>query len=120
MNWVAPAASYNEAGFRKFKTTALLEASGAANFFVFQDVHPASICMPAFVVNMGQSSFFHYPASQHEKSGVLIFADGHAETRKWRDPRTLQSEGLFNLPHDTASPGNPDLVWLQERTTIPE
>lgn len=52
------------------------------------------------------------PATRHRGGAVLAFADGHLETHRWRDPRTLDP------PRDDApSPANPDLLWLQERAT---
>ena len=52
------------------------------------------------------------PGTRHRGGAVLAFADGHMEVRRWRDGRTLSP------PRDDApSPGNPDLLWLQERAT---
>jgi len=43
---------------------------------------------------------------------VLSFADGHSEFKKWRDSRTIA-----DITPGTASPDNPDIAWLQQRTT---
>jgi prepilin-type N-terminal cleavage/methylation domain-containing protein/prepilin-type processing-associated H-X9-DG protein len=52
------------------------------------------------------------PGTRHRDGAVLAFADGHLETPRWRDARTLAP------PRDDApSPGNADLQWLQERAT---
>lgn len=52
------------------------------------------------------------PGTRHGGGAVVVFADGHVETHRWRDARTLDP------PRDDApSPGNPDLLWLQERAT---
>jgi prepilin-type processing-associated H-X9-DG protein len=54
----------------------------------------------------------------HGKACGFSFADGHAELKKWRDPRTtppLVVNGEIN--DQIASPGNQDVVWLQERST---
>jgi prepilin-type processing-associated H-X9-DG protein len=54
----------------------------------------------------------------HGKACGFSFADGHAELTKWRDPRTtppLVVNGEIN--DQIASPGNQDVVWLQERST---
>jgi prepilin-type processing-associated H-X9-DG protein len=59
-----------------------------------------------------------YPAGYHGSAAGVLFADGHAEIKKWRDSRTvppLQRNGL--IPLGVASPNNPDVAWLQERTT---
>ena len=90
-----------------------------ANIFVFQDVHPDNICYPAFVVRMpGEpEQFFHYPSSLHNGRGVVAFADGHAETHRWLDPRTTPSVTGGILAHWNDSPGNTDLAWIRERTS---
>lgn len=52
------------------------------------------------------------PGTRHRGGAVVAFADGHLEVKRWRDRRTLSP------PRDDAlSPGNPDLLWLQERAT---
>jgi prepilin-type N-terminal cleavage/methylation domain-containing protein/prepilin-type processing-associated H-X9-DG protein len=59
-----------------------------------------------------------YPASYHGNAAGILFADGHAEIKKWRDGRTtppLKRNGELDL--DVASPNNPDVAWLQERST---
>jgi hypothetical protein len=59
------------------------------------------------------------PASYHGQAGGLSFADGHSELKSWRDPRTkppLVPNTI--IPFDTKpSPGNQDIIWLQERAT---
>jgi prepilin-type N-terminal cleavage/methylation domain-containing protein/prepilin-type processing-associated H-X9-DG protein len=62
-----------------------------------------------------------YPASYHNRAGGVSFADGHAEIKRWLEPRTIpplrkDSNWLFQQPF-TPSPNNRDLVWLQERST---
>jgi len=62
-----------------------------------------------------------YPASYHNGAGGVSFADGHAEIKRWLDPRTTpplrkDSNWLFQQPF-APSPNNRDLVWLQERAT---
>jgi prepilin-type processing-associated H-X9-DG protein len=59
-----------------------------------------------------------YPASYHNGAGGFSFADGHAEIKKWVDPRTtpnLKKGGVIAL--NIPSPNNPDVVWMQERGT---
>lgn len=93
-----------------------------SNIFVFQDVTPQNLCTPAFIVFMpGHSpdTFFHNPATHHNRSGVLSFADGHAESHRWRDPRTFRTAALgVKIGHDVFSPKNADLLWIQERTAL--
>ena len=50
----------------------------------------------------------------------ILLADGHAERKRWQHDDTLRVG--FN-PHEgegiKASPGNPDIAWMQERATRP-
>jgi prepilin-type processing-associated H-X9-DG protein len=55
-----------------------------------------------------------WPAAYHNKAGGFSFADGHAETHKWADPRTSPPLGKIA---GTAQPRNPDIVWMQEHST---
>jgi len=53
----------------------------------------------------------------HSASGVLSYADGHAETRLWKDPRTVAPGRISFHNHNQLSTGNPDLVWLEGHAT---
>ncbi|HKI70764.1 MAG TPA: hypothetical protein VKA81_00170, partial [Verrucomicrobiae bacterium] len=90
-----------------------------AKLFTFQDVNPDSICYPAFMVYMPDKmeGFFHYPSSLHNRCGILTFADGHAETHKWTDPRTMPPVSGSVLMHWDTEPTNADLAWIRKRTT---
>jgi prepilin-type N-terminal cleavage/methylation domain-containing protein/prepilin-type processing-associated H-X9-DG protein len=113
-------ADYITPRYKVFHKTTDITGS-PSGIFVFQDVNPASICFPAFVVRMPGNrvdGFFHIPASHHNGSGVLAFADGHVQTRRWRDARTkitLSPPSIIH--HQQASPDNPDIEWLRQRTT---
>ncbi|MCL4176916.1 MAG: type II secretion system GspH family protein [Verrucomicrobia bacterium] len=57
------------------------------------------------------------PASYHGGAGALNFADGHAEIRAWIDPRTKPRVTEKSIAQHISTPNNPDVTWLQERTT---
>ena len=57
-----------------------------------------------------------YPASYHNGAAGLSFADGHAEIKHWADPRTTPPTKK-GLPLNVASPNNPDVAWIQERSS---
>ena len=62
-----------------------------------------------------------YPASYHGGAAGILFADGHAEIKKWRDPRTTPPVAKGQpLALDVPSANNPDVAWLQERSTRPK
>ncbi len=60
-----------------------------------------------------------YPSSYHNGAAGLNFADGHSEFHKWLDPRTKPPmKKDFHLAIAfTPSPGNRDVLWLQEHST---
>lgn len=111
--------SLNSAYRTYFKSSDLAPA-GMAGQFIFMDVNPASICTPGFGVNMTSDVFVHYPSTLHKMSGVIAFADGHVESRKWHDPRTKKQlpGGTDRIAHDDPSPRNQDLQWIREHATV--
>lgn len=105
-------------GFRYYIKASQIGADLPAKRFVFMDVNPANICSPAFGVDMTQDILFNYPSSLHLGSGVVAYADAHAESHKWVDPRTRKTVPDGQVIHHTdSSPRNMDLAWIRERTT---
>lgn len=108
--------------YRTFKKTSQLANPSPDNLLVFQEVHPDSICRPCFGVHMSSTAplqFLHIPASYHSRAGVNTFADGHVESRRWIDARTIRPGNIDYHNHNIPSPGNQDIIWLQARTTRP-
>ena len=90
--------------------------------FVLLDEHPDGINAGGFANMMVESSaaarIIDYPASYHNGAGGISFADGHAEIRKWVDPRTKPPPRYDNsLALNVSSPNNADMVWLADRTS---
>jgi prepilin-type N-terminal cleavage/methylation domain-containing protein len=61
------------------------------------------------ITGNGDPSWIDPPGTYHADGCCLGFVDGHAEYWHWQDPRTLhmQSPGI-------STPGNPDLVRIQQ------
>src|SRR5262249_33777012 len=66
------------------------------------------------------------PGSYHGQAGGLSFADGHSETRRWKDPRTMPpirpgKNWIAGAPDaqvpPMVQPDNVDIRWLQELAT---
>ncbi len=57
--------------------------------------------------------------SSHNRAGGLSFADGHAEVHKWVDSRTVKPITLKPMTLVVPSPGNADMVFMSERTSVP-
>ena len=92
-----------------------------AGTFVFHDERPDSIDDSYFGVEMEKSGFGNWPGSNHAGAGNFSFADGHVETHRWRDPRTsppVRQGHYVWAGYSTSQPNNPDIAWLQERTTV--
>ncbi|MBI4658873.1 MAG: type II secretion system protein [Verrucomicrobia bacterium] len=89
--------------------------------FVLLEERADSINDAYFAIPMGfkgsQAIQVNYPVSYHNGAGSLSFADGHAESRKWRDPRTNPLLRRDVYLERRPSPNNSDVAWLQDRTT---
>ena len=101
----------------------LTEIRDATQTWVFIDEREDSINDGYFAVDMTtRYSMLDYPASYHDDSGNLTFADGHAESHRWVEattkPPLVAGEHLSVNPTFT-SPNDGDLQWLTERTTVP-
>lgn len=108
------------ASFRTYTKATHLAIVQPSTRFLLMDVNPASICTSGFGMDMTQDVFTHYPSSLHNGVGVVAFADNHVESRKWVDPRTRKSlnSTTAHIQHGESSPGNRDIRWLRERTTV--
>jgi prepilin-type N-terminal cleavage/methylation domain-containing protein len=104
--------------FRVFMKQCQLTSALPSGVFLFQDVHPSSICWPYFGVQMEIDRFFNFPNSSHKQGGVITFSDGHVDYRRWLDGRTVRAQSSDYHAHAESSPGNRDIVWLRERTTV--
>ena len=89
----------------------------SAQLFVFIDVEPLSICYTPFEVPANNTQqYFTAPGSLHgKKSGVLSFADGHAESHRWKKPvLRATTTALTATPHPVQS--NPeDVAYIRAR-----
>jgi hypothetical protein len=93
------------------KTTAIVRP-GPAQLFVLLDENIYSINDAAFAVDMVNNCFRDGPGTFHNFACGIAFADAHSEIHKWKDARTIWTTGA-----SLYSPPNPDVTWLQERTS---
>ena len=119
VGWNGPWDSRLAPGYWVFQKHSHMVARMPAGTFLFADVQPDSICWPYFGVKMTTDSFFNFPGSSHNRCAVVSFSDGHAETHRWTDQRTIKAYSANYHNHNEASAGNQDLAWLRERTTVP-
>ncbi|MBM3834304.1 MAG: DUF1559 domain-containing protein [Verrucomicrobia bacterium] len=98
--------------YKRFYKLGEINSPSPGELFVFLDVHPDSICWPFFGVTM-QPNFFMFPASYHNRAAAMAFADGHVESKTWRDNRTVRPGQVDWHGHSQPSANNSDVTWLQ-------
>jgi len=107
--------------YRVFAKTSEIMNPPPSKALVFLDEREDSIDDGYFAIDMAgkgpAANFPNFPASYHNGAGGLSFADGHAEIKKWLDRRTKPPKRKGVKAEFTSSPNNPDIAWLQERTT---
>ncbi|MDA1276652.1 MAG: hypothetical protein O2960_21750 [Verrucomicrobia bacterium] len=86
--------------------------------FVTIDEHADSINDGYFINGFNVGQWGDIPASYHNGSGSLTFADGHAELHKWlsRTTKVPVKTQYGTLPFD--APGRQDFKWLEERAAL--
>jgi prepilin-type N-terminal cleavage/methylation domain-containing protein/prepilin-type processing-associated H-X9-DG protein len=127
--WLNPIVPYdNITTVVSYRKESAILNPGPANLWVFTDENPISINDGSFICDPQIAQWIDCPASYHNGSGGISFADGHAQTKKWMDATVLQKWGP-----PTIQPGNPsftrlspsqnpptDLTWLQNASTVPQ
>jgi prepilin-type N-terminal cleavage/methylation domain-containing protein/prepilin-type processing-associated H-X9-DG protein len=113
-------------GYWQFRKYSEINSPSPSKCWVFIDEREDSINDGWFAVDMSGFDprqpaswrIVDYPASYHNGAGGLAFADGHSEIKRWVDPRTtpVLARGR-ELPLNQPSPNNPDVEWLQERSS---
>jgi prepilin-type processing-associated H-X9-DG protein len=105
--------------YRIFRKQSDLAVMGAVNCWVLLDENPWSINDGWFCADPSPyaSSWVDKPATYHNNSCGLSFADGHTELHKWRDGNLINYNGPLNTGVP-AQPGVGDITWLGQRTSI--
>ncbi len=111
--------------WRVYLRTSEMIDPGPSKTFVFLDMRPDSIDIGNFAPNMsgwpdqpGSIGFYDLPGFFHHRACGFSFADGHSEIHRWQDDRTMPPLAQQNEIFDQySSPNNPDVLWLQDRST---
>ncbi len=102
-----------------FKTTSIPHPS---HIFVLIEEHPNSITDGYFlnVIDYHVKQWLRLPASYHNGSAALSFADGHTEFHHWRFASSRQptAPNTVDFPVQVPYPERGDLDWLTSRMTI--
>jgi prepilin-type processing-associated H-X9-DG protein len=69
------------------------------------------------MANNNPDAWWDVPAYYHNDRSTLGFADGHAEKRTWRDPRTIrlmkgEPDPTTGLMESVIQLNNADLQWM--------
>lgn len=111
------------------KLSSISGSTPASKIFVFLDMREDRVNWSNFMIDMtgyypanpGAYSFTSdLPGMYHNMAAGFSFADGHAEMKRWMDPRTtppLVDGGNPTAISSTPSPNNPDIAWLQDHST---
>jgi prepilin-type processing-associated H-X9-DG protein len=124
-DWLDPGgfgANVTSKRYKVFFKTSEMTSPSPSMLYVLLDEHPDSINAGGFANMMVESAdsarIIDFPASSHNGAAGISFADGHAEIRRWVDPRTRPAVRYDNnLVLNVASPNNADVIWLAERTS---
>ena len=109
--------------WRHYLKAADMVLPAPANLWVLIDENPDSVNDCAFGVSMNTTNkWLDAPSTLHDGVCGIAFADGHFETKKWADPRTLALNVTYTTtsPHVLPQPNNCDIKWVQNRTTAPK
>jgi len=106
--WLGPIAPYNNVTtvVSYYKESSILRPN-PSELWVFMDENPVSINDGSFVCEPDVPQWIDCPASYHNHAGGMVFADGHAQIRKWTDPTVLSK-----WAPPTIQPGNPSFTRL--------
>ena len=113
-------------GYKQFKKLSEIVNPSPSQAFVFIDEREDSINDGDLQINMSGFSpqtpsvytIVDYPADWHNRGANLSFVDGHTETWRWRDRRTMPAHKFGVLiPLAVPSPNNPDVARIQAATS---
>jgi prepilin-type N-terminal cleavage/methylation domain-containing protein/prepilin-type processing-associated H-X9-DG protein len=101
------------------KLDMIINSPAPSDAWVFIDEHTDAIDDGLFWVLMTANTWHDLPAGYHGNSGVLAFADGHAEAHKWMVDKWINNPRNIGWNSQTGSSASPpdDLNWLQSHTS---
>ena len=108
-------------GWQVYLNDSDMNNPGPSQLWVTTDEHPDTINDSGFAVTMASAVWIDAPAPYHNGGTSFSFADGHSESHKWTRPGTIPPV-TYAISGDASTfagntPGNPDVVWLQQHTT---
>jgi prepilin-type processing-associated H-X9-DG protein/prepilin-type N-terminal cleavage/methylation domain-containing protein len=95
------------------------DITAPSQIFIFIEEHPDSIGDGYFLNKVYRAEWNDLPASYHNGSANLAFADGHLENHRWENTstRAVAKPDAALLPMPLSGSERSDFTWLMERTT---
>ena len=117
--WLNPIGTPWSGIMRIYKKQTEITQPGPSDLWVLMDENPDTINDAYLVCDPSSTtSWEDIPASYHGNAGGIVFADGHAESRKWTDPAILAKSGISVGMPSLQAPSYKDLRWLQSHSTV--
>ena len=120
----APGTGWSDNTYRHYNKSADMDLPSPANLWVMICENPDSVNDAAFAVVMNgnnplEDKWQDGPTTLHNGGCSFAFADGHSEIHRWTDARTLTLNVTYRtpFPYGLGQPNNPDIQWVQDRTT---
>jgi prepilin-type processing-associated H-X9-DG protein len=124
--WLPGTYNSGQTTWRTYGKTASMILPTPSMLWVLIDEHPDSINDAGLSVECGltgaSAMIVDMPASYHDGACGISYADGHSEIHKWQDSRTRYPVNYqwpipINGANQITSPNNPDMDYLQPRTS---
>jgi prepilin-type N-terminal cleavage/methylation domain-containing protein/prepilin-type processing-associated H-X9-DG protein len=112
-------ASFGESNYRTYLKKTHLTVPGAANTIVFLDECPDTLNDALFQVRIQASkTWADVPTSLHSGAGIFSFADGHAESHKWKDGNLGAQHRVRKTTCPVQNQLSPqDHKWFEDRSS---
>jgi prepilin-type N-terminal cleavage/methylation domain-containing protein/prepilin-type processing-associated H-X9-DG protein len=125
-SWLNPVMSWNTSrhytatsakkALRDYRKMSDLTTPGPSQTWVFIDENPFSINDGFFVCDPNVPVWIDIPASYHGGACGVSFADGHSETRKWKDTAVIGCQDSPPRSGTRPQPNGNDLAWLEQQS----
>jgi prepilin-type processing-associated H-X9-DG protein len=108
----------NNPGYEQFFR--LSQVPDPDGIFAFLEEHPDSINDGYFINRFGSYEWNDLPASYHGPLGNFSFVDGHAESHRWRNGKTMPAPlpDAADLPMKVLPGERSDWYWVLYRSSI--
>jgi|SRR5579883_841151 len=95
----------------------LSQVPGPANFWVFIEEHADTINDGYFVNTLDQVKWGNLPASYHNSSANISWADGHVERHRWI-PNTVRPASKGAVAGGFVPAPTADYLWLRDHSSV--